>query len=661
MAATVARSRSAGPSDVALAVVDARRAARRARSPSSVAAVTDAGVPLAIIAAAGSGKTTVLTRRIAHRIADGSPTCTPARARADLHQRGGARAAAPAAPARTPRPDRGRARSTPWRCAAPRARALDNRPTPRRRGRVRSHAADRRGADRATSSRASSRAVRARRPRLGPGPAGRPPTRYGDAPQRRPAPQCARRRRGSQRRRRRYAASSAGAASSTSTTCSSTASTAMRTDTLWAAGVRWRFRHLFVDEAQDLNPLQHALLEAIRDGRPDSAWSATRARRSSASTAPTRRSCDRRRAAATRRHRRRARGQLPLLAADRRAPARRCSSSAEQVDDTVAVAADGAAVAVVDAADERARGAQRRGAASASTSAPAAVAQLRRAGPHHRAAHAMSPARLARAGVPTPIAGPVGQRAVALGCGVAEAYAQRNRRRSRRVDRSGDRRGRDRSDASAVWPRRPTASSPSGTGLTFRAWVELHTPFDDLEPTEADDAVDAVDLPRGQGPGVAGRRRHRRRGGPRPALLARSRRRSATRRPGCCTSRCTRPRGARHHAGRERRNGRAGEPSPLIADIAPTRQPTIVGAPPCRATAAADARSGLRRAASSGGGRGRRGGAGRAGDDLLRRVAARCSPRPARPRRGVAALTDLGPIAAAAVAPRLLAALNRAV
>ena len=44
---------------------------------------------------------------------------------------------------------------------------------------------------------------------------------------------------------------------------------ALRDDPAWAAAVRWRFRHLFVDEAQDLNPLQHAMLEAIRDGRPD--------------------------------------------------------------------------------------------------------------------------------------------------------------------------------------------------------------------------------------------------------------------------------------------------------------------------------------------------------------------------------------------------------
>jgi DNA helicase-2/ATP-dependent DNA helicase PcrA len=44
---------------------------------------------------------------------------------------------------------------------------------------------------------------------------------------------------------------------------------AMSTDPTWAEAVRWRFRHLFVDEAQDLNPLQHAVLEVIRANRSD--------------------------------------------------------------------------------------------------------------------------------------------------------------------------------------------------------------------------------------------------------------------------------------------------------------------------------------------------------------------------------------------------------
>lgn len=44
---------------------------------------------------------------------------------------------------------------------------------------------------------------------------------------------------------------------------------ALRADRPWAEAQRWRFRHLVVDEAQDMNPLQHALLEEWRGGRDD--------------------------------------------------------------------------------------------------------------------------------------------------------------------------------------------------------------------------------------------------------------------------------------------------------------------------------------------------------------------------------------------------------
>jgi DNA helicase II / ATP-dependent DNA helicase PcrA len=40
-------------------------------------------------------------------------------------------------------------------------------------------------------------------------------------------------------------------------------------DAAYAEAQRWRFRHLLVDEAQDLNPLQHRLLDLLRDGRDD--------------------------------------------------------------------------------------------------------------------------------------------------------------------------------------------------------------------------------------------------------------------------------------------------------------------------------------------------------------------------------------------------------
>ena len=45
--------------------------------------------------------------------------------------------------------------------------------------------------------------------------------------------------------------------------------TEMARDTAYADAVRWRYRHLFVDEYQDVNPLQQALLEAWRGGRRD--------------------------------------------------------------------------------------------------------------------------------------------------------------------------------------------------------------------------------------------------------------------------------------------------------------------------------------------------------------------------------------------------------
>ena len=44
---------------------------------------------------------------------------------------------------------------------------------------------------------------------------------------------------------------------------------AVESDPVFAASQRWRFRHLFVDEFQDVNPLQHRLLEAWRGQRPD--------------------------------------------------------------------------------------------------------------------------------------------------------------------------------------------------------------------------------------------------------------------------------------------------------------------------------------------------------------------------------------------------------
>jgi DNA helicase-2/ATP-dependent DNA helicase PcrA len=43
----------------------------------------------------------------------------------------------------------------------------------------------------------------------------------------------------------------------------------LRRDAAFADATRWRFRHLLVDEAQDLNPLQHGLIDVLRRGRDD--------------------------------------------------------------------------------------------------------------------------------------------------------------------------------------------------------------------------------------------------------------------------------------------------------------------------------------------------------------------------------------------------------
>ena len=61
----------------------------------------------------------------------------------------------------------------------------------------------------------------------------------------------------------------AAAAWSTSTICWPRCAAAIETDPGFAAAQRWRWRHLFVDEFQDVNPLQYRLLLAWLGRRPD--------------------------------------------------------------------------------------------------------------------------------------------------------------------------------------------------------------------------------------------------------------------------------------------------------------------------------------------------------------------------------------------------------
>lgn len=44
---------------------------------------------------------------------------------------------------------------------------------------------------------------------------------------------------------------------------------AIRRDPVFAEAVRWQYRHVLVDEAQDLNPLQHRFIDELRSGRDD--------------------------------------------------------------------------------------------------------------------------------------------------------------------------------------------------------------------------------------------------------------------------------------------------------------------------------------------------------------------------------------------------------
>lgn len=224
-------------------------------------AVTSTAAPLAIIAAAGSGKTTVLTRRIAHRIATGTATAghtlalTFTRDAAgelrrrltalDLHQpieSGTFHSVA----LRLLR-DRALARhEAPPRVAVDRLRLVRECLTELRLDLSPSAAIadlDWARARLVAPERYEELSRRARRSAV-------PPGRFADLA------------RAYERLKRRRGVVDFD-------DLLERALQAVRGDAVFAEVVRWRFRHLYVDEAQDLNPLQHQLLESWRGGRLD--------------------------------------------------------------------------------------------------------------------------------------------------------------------------------------------------------------------------------------------------------------------------------------------------------------------------------------------------------------------------------------------------------
>ncbi|MEO6123174.1 MAG: ATP-dependent DNA helicase UvrD2 [Ilumatobacteraceae bacterium] len=429
---------------------------------------------------------------------------------------------------------------------------------------------------------------------------------------------------------------------------------AMRTDPLWAAGVRWRFRHLFVDETQDLNPLQHALLEAIRGDRVDLCLVGDPRQAIfgfNGSDPEIMNSVERLYPGITIvRLRRNYRCSPQIIAGGARV-----LHNAGLVDDSIAVAADGPAIRLQAFVDERSEaaaigailrehvGVQRPWMSCAVLART--VAQLT------EVAHA-----LATLGIPTRMQGRSGKSS-ALGSALSEAFAQRNPADlATWIERiTGD------AEADPIRARVAEAADrfiAQGTGLTFRAWVELHSPFDDLETEQADDAVDLLTFHGAKGrewpmvvvAGVdAGMVPHY------TATTAGQRDEEAR----LLYVACTRAKEELVISWVERRNGRATQPSPLISDIGESADDVIV-APPLRRlprpapdpvyVALVEWRRSAAKAAQVDP-------TTICSDESLRAIAQ------ARPTTvdGVAALTDLGPIAAARVAPRLLAALNRAV
>ncbi|MCU1395217.1 MAG: uvrD2 [Ilumatobacteraceae bacterium] len=429
----------------------------------------------------------------------------------------------------------------------------------------------------------------------------------------------------------------------------------MQTDRLWAEGVRWRYRHLFVDEGQDLNPLQHAVLESIRGDRPDLCIVGDPRQAIygfNGADPAIMNGVERLYPGVTIvRLQRNYRCTPQIINASRTV-----LEHAEQSDDSIAVADDGPGVSVLafptDLAENEGIARLIRDTVG-SNQAWHSCAVLARTGAQLDAAGDA----LVAAGVPIALQGRVGNER-ALGNAIREASVQRGStelgswiERVMAEDAPGSIRTRVAEAADRYMLQQP--------GITFRNWVELHSPFDDIEDAEQDDAVDLLTFHAAKGRewqrvfvigaefGLA----------PHTSAVTPAQRDEEAR---LLYVACTRAREQLTVSWAARRKDRISRPSPLIADLAaagaddppappphrraprPAPDPIYTALVAWRAVAARVAQVDPLTICS---------------DDSLRAVAQ------ARPStvESVAMLTDLGPLAAARVAPRMLDALNRAV
>ena len=428
---------------------------------------------------------------------------------------------------------------------------------------------------------------------------------------------------------------------------------ALTTDRAWAAGVRWRFRHLFVDEAQDLNPLQHALLESLRDGRADLCLvgdprQAIFGFNGSDPTIMT--NVEKLYPGVT---------IVRLTANYRSTPqvldsARRVLQAAKQHDDSRSMAQDGVPVRVVAHTDERAEsaavagwlrdftgshGGWRSSAVLARTSA-----QLAELAPD-----------LTRHGIPVGRAGEAAPRR-ALAQVLSEAHTQRNSHDlGQWIERINSE-----AEPGTIRARVGEAADrylAQNTGISFRAWIELHAPFDDLLDTVSDDVVELLTLHAAKG-------REWRNVvivGAESGLIPHSS--AVTIEQKAEEARllyvgCTRAREQLVLSWVGTRNGRASKASPLLMDVAsvivqPAAPPVSFRLPPTRPNPVYQELLTWRGNAARAAGVSPRT---VCSDEALRIIA---ENRPTSVE-ALAAITDMGPLAANRLAPRLFAVLHGA-